>query len=54
MTPGRVITVESTDAVHDTGLITLDCETVGRWVSLVVPSREPADTAARFSAGAGR
>ncbi|MCL6667896.1 DUF5994 family protein [Streptomyces panaciradicis] len=54
MAPGRVITVESTDAVHDTGLISLDCETVGRWVLLVVPPREPAGTAARLLAGAGR
>ncbi|MGW2831825.1 DUF5994 family protein [Streptomyces sp. NPDC001286] len=54
MAPGRVISVEPTEAADGAGVITLDCETVGRWMLMVVSHEEPADTAARLLAGAGQ
>ncbi|MES5819418.1 DUF5994 family protein [Streptomyces sp. RG80] len=52
MAPGRVITVEATGSAGEGHLITLDCDTVGRWVLLVVPPQEPAGAAARLMAAA--
>ncbi|MFF4257638.1 DUF5994 family protein [Streptomyces sp. NPDC001663] len=42
MAPGRVITVEPAGGGDASDVITLDCDTVGRWVLLVVPPGEPA------------
>ncbi|MDT7839714.1 DUF5994 family protein [Streptomyces justiciae] len=52
MAPGRVITVEPTRSAGEEHVITLDCDTVGRWVLLVVPPQEPADEASRLMAAA--
>ena len=54
MAPGREIIVERTDSATEVGMITLDCETVGHWVLLVVSHAEAADTGARMLAGAGQ
>ncbi|MET9912304.1 DUF5994 family protein [Streptomyces sp. NPDC006476] len=52
MAPGQVIAVDVTGSADEAHVITLDCDTVGRWVLLVVPPEEPADTAARLMAAA--
>ncbi|WP_225824404.1 DUF5994 family protein [Streptomyces naphthomycinicus] len=52
MAPGRVITVEPAGPGSEAHVITLDCETVGRWALLVVPPGEQAGTAARLLAAA--
>ncbi|MFI8531292.1 DUF5994 family protein [Streptomyces aquilus] len=52
MAPGQVIAVDVTGSADEAHVITLDCDTVGRWVLLVVPPQEPADTAARLMAAA--
>ncbi|MFF4799924.1 DUF5994 family protein [Streptomyces sp. NPDC001351] len=52
MAPGRVIAVKPTGSAGEAQLITLDRDTVGRRVLLVVPPGEPADTAARLPAAA--
>ncbi|WP_234435981.1 DUF5994 family protein [Streptomyces sp. NRRL S-813] len=52
MAPGRVIAVEPAGPGSEAHVITLDCGTVGRWVLLVVPPGEPAETAARLLAAA--
>ncbi|WP_432174047.1 DUF5994 family protein [Streptomyces sp. Tue6028] len=52
MAPGRVIAVEPAGPGSDAHVIILDCDTVGRWVLLVVPPEEPAGTAARMLAAA--
>ena len=48
MAPGRVITVDPTDSAGEEHVIILDCDTVGRWVLLVVPPRSPVGTAVRL------
>ncbi|MER5796626.1 DUF5994 family protein [Streptomyces sp. NPDC001980] len=50
MAPDRVITVEPAGPGGEAHVITLDCDTVGRWVLLVVPPEESAGTAARLMA----
>ncbi|MFD8725663.1 DUF5994 family protein [Streptomyces sp. NPDC059629] len=50
MAPGRAITVEPAGPGDEAHVITLDCDTVGRWVLLVVPPEESAGTAARLLA----
>ncbi|GAA3799147.1 hypothetical protein GCM10022403_036380 [Streptomyces coacervatus] len=52
MAPGRVIAVEPAGSAGEAHVITLDCDTVGRRVLLVVPPAEPAGTAARLLAAA--
>jgi hypothetical protein len=52
LAPGQVIAVDVTGSADEAHVITLDCDTVGRWVLLVVPPQEPADTAARLMAAA--
>lgn len=52
MAPGRVITVEPIGSAGEEHVITLDCDTVGRRVLLVVPPQEPVDTAARLMTAA--
>ena len=52
LAPGQVIAVDVTGPAGEAHVITLDCDTVGRWVLLVVPPQEPADTAARLMAAA--
>ncbi|MFJ9909605.1 DUF5994 family protein [Streptomyces sp. NPDC101152] len=52
MAPGRVITVEPARSAGEEHVITLDCETVGRWVLLVVLPQEPADEAFRLMSAA--
>lgn len=52
MAPGQVIAVDVTGSAGEAHVITLDCDTVGRWVLLVVPPLEPADTAARLMTAA--
>ncbi|MGW6960148.1 DUF5994 family protein [Streptomyces chartreusis] len=52
MAPGQVIAVDVTGSVGEAHVITLDCDTVGRWVLLVVPPQKPTDTATRLMAAA--
>lgn len=52
MAPGQVIAVEMTGSAGEAHVITLDCDTVGRWVLLVVPPQELAERAARVMAAA--
>lgn len=52
MSPGRTITVEQTRSAGEEHVITLDCDTVGRWVLLVVPPQEPPDEASRLMTAA--
>lgn len=54
MARGREIAVEATGSSDQTHLITLDGDTVGCWVLLVIPPGEPADTAGRLLRAAGR
>ncbi|MEU1254130.1 DUF5994 family protein [Streptomyces chartreusis] len=54
MAPGRVITVERTGSADEARTITLDGDTAEHWALLVVPPGEPAHTAARLLAAAGR
>jgi hypothetical protein len=52
MAPGRVITVEATRSAGEKHVITLDCDTAGRRVLLVVPPQESADEASRLMTAA--
>lgn len=52
MAPGRTITVEATRSAGEEHVITLDFDTVGRCVLLVVPPQEGADEACRLMTAA--